>query len=216
MAVKLGETYQYSFKSPVVGLHASGQNKLQDKSVTKLTFKAHPYQKDHVIHEDLCSVVKSMKFDCYSGPPTSATQDAFSGSRKESSTINYGLKEGVHKTPHELAQEYRYISNIHNEPDKNETTNLKISTNQLAYTPYSSSYFKDREVHHNDLNRSSKLGGYCIDPDVKSEYKKSFVRDVGAGDEMKGTSPGFISDNATHGRAKLNVTHNIITGTYVK
>lgn len=197
------KTIYYKFRSPVLGLHAPGDHKLQDSSVSSLSYRPLPYQKELTTHTDQNAVAKNLKHDCYSNMEKSVTQDAYTAP-SEKKQLNYGLKNHLLKSPHEMAQEYRYVSNICLDLDRHHS--IGTTSYKDLFAPYPSSTLTDRYKHHQDFQAHTSYGNRMLGPHPQSEYVGSFVRkDLPA-------RKGEVKDGSPIGRAKLNVTHNTITG----
>lgn len=215
------EVYNYTFRSPVIGLHVPSTNqKLQDTSVTKSSFGPHPYLKEITTYSDHNAVAKSLMHDCYSSTHNnSVTKDAYTSPSEEKqklSTINFGLKDAPSKCVHtkDMVQDFKYISNIWFKPDKQYLMGVNCTTNQLHYTPIPASCLKDRRLYHYDMQRNASLGNQVFDRNPQSEYGKSFTKKELQGEPKVVDTDTFMRSHYTpRGRAKLNVTHNIITGT---
>lgn len=208
----------YTYLSPLIGLQVNGSDKLQDASISKTSYKPHPYQKELAIHTNQNAVTKSLKHDCYLNIERSTTNDCYStpcpskekssASPKEQSLATDTPDSQPH-TMKKMADTFKYVSTVFVKPDKLTTEN-NLTTHQSYFTPVSLEFLKEKRAGfaYKDMHASSNQGVRLSDPKVRSEYKYRFVPK-----EAPGNLSGRIRDqNGVRGCAKLNVTHNTITG----
>lgn len=192
----------YTYKSPIIGLHACNNiHKLQDASISKTSYTAHPYQKEIATHRDENAIAKNMKHDYFLSTEKSVTKDCYSAK-----TINVDQRDPQRPSSmKKMAQTHRYVSTVF--PDEH-SKGTNCTTHQSNFTPVSLEFVKDK-CSHKDMQASSNQGVRLSDPGVRSEYKYRFVIPK----ETPGNTRGREKDQSgVRGRAKFNLTHNTITG----
>jgi hypothetical protein len=210
----------YNFSSPVIGLHVcTDSHKLQDESITKLIYKPHPCQKEIATHTDQNAVTKSMKHDCYLNIKAPTTNSGYSGgtskttatSQEQKSAADAPVLQGPQmQTMKKMVNAFKYASTVFAKPDKL-TLEPNHTTHQSFYTPVPLEFLKEKRTSliHKDIHAHSDRGVRLSDPNVQSEYKKRFMAPV----EDPDSEVVWKRDmTGVRGCAKLNLTHNTITG----
>ena len=216
--VRNSDYYNYHYSSPVIGLHVPNRgHKLQDESISRISYKPLPYQKELATHTDENAVTKSLKHDCYLHTEKTTTKECYSALPKDSSAPVHAkqisandVADSKQHTIKKMANNFRYASSVFVKPDKR-TLEPSHTTYQRYFTPVSLEFLKDKQADlvRRDVNASSNPGVRLSDPEVRSEYKYRFVMPK---DALKGASDWKRDLSGVRGCAKLNVTHNTITG----
>ena len=205
----------YRYASPVIGLHVDSSPKLEDVTVTNASFKPQPYQKDLAKYTDPNAISKSIKHDCYSKTGKSLTKDCYSLSPEEISQHykplepRYGYHDPPINTTKRIAQTYKFVSSVFSPPDKRCLKEGHITSHQDHFVPISA----EKQLPHVPISKQTT----CLsDPNAKSEYNSRFGADQKGAKlvelvDAAGIDTGHHYDGV-RGRAKLNITHNIITG----
>ncbi len=207
----------HSYRSPLLGVHDYHvHHKTQVDTITKNSYGYLPYQKELATHKVSSAVADTIKLEGHMEHQHSVTKNEYSApSEKVPSTLFYGpgstRPPPVAKTPKELANDYRYISNVFVAPGPKAGAN-NHSMHRLGYTSFPEVCLKDKQTHYRSMQTSSL--GNKESFDAKSEYAKSFVKmSVDASKEAELEKKDSKSLYCCPiGPAKLNVTHNIITG----
>lgn len=210
----------YSYRSPVIGLHVCDnyKQKFEDASISKISFGVHPYQKELVRHINENAITKSLQHACYLKTENSLSEDCYSApsTEKQGSTIpiNGQLPEcnqqpPRHTTAKKMAQDYKYASTVFVKPHKR--IREPKTTHREQFTPVSLDFLKTKRspLIHQDLHASSEQAARHCDSSVKSEYMKRFAAAAAVGTT---SNEGVKNLSGVRGCAKLNITHNIITG----
>lgn len=205
------DSYNYHYSSPVIGLHVPNRGyKLQDESISRVSYKPHPYQKDFATHTDENAVTKSLKYDCYLCTEKPTTKESYSAPSKGSPVKRISSSNSKLHTMKKMSNTFKYASTVFVKPDKH-TLQPSHTTHKSYFTPVSLEFLKDKrmDLAHEDIYTTSKLGGHLSNTDAQSEYKYRFVMPK---DALKDASDWKRDLSGVRGCAKLNVTHNTITG----
>ena len=207
----------YKYASPVIGLHVDSSPKLEDITVANASFKPQPYQKNLAKFTDLNAIAKSIKHDCYSKTGKSLTKDCYSLSPKELSQHlkpteqRYGFHDPPINTTKKIAQTYKFFSSVFSPPEKHFLKDAHTTSHQDHFVPIS----VEKPLLAPQLS-IYKQTTCPSDPNAKSEYNSRFNADQKGVELVRLVDSAGIDTGHHHeavrGRAKLNLTHNIITG----
>ena len=210
----------HSYRSPLLGAHDyHNRHPTQLDTITKTSYESKPIQRELAARIESTAVADTIKLEGSNNDRNTVSQCAYSApSDKAPSTLFYG--EGstrvppVVKTPKELARDYRYLSNVFVEPGPNSGAD-NYSTNRLGFMPPPDECFKREQIRYPSMQMSC-LGQGRFAFNVKTEYAKSYD---GQQPDAENRALKKRDSKALYcpiGPAKLNVTHNIITGMYEK
>lgn len=211
----------HSYRSPLLGAYDYHiRHKTQNDTITKTSYGSLSYQREIVTPDVSTAVADTLKLEGNKQLQGSETQDEYSAPRdKVPSTLNYCPNAKgigfITKTPKELARDYRYISNVFVNPGPKAGAG-DYSLNRTGYQPYPEEYLHEKLKHRPNLQEStlwSNTPGF----DAKTEFSDKFRKpkiDDSTNQALPTTKydPKSLYYCCPIGPAKLNITHNIITG----